>query len=237
MGRAFDEERVLRMRSLLAQIELLRSCGAAELDELGQVGNVVRYAPGDTIAEQSEVPTSICLVAFGRVRLQLCDDDGREVILTDIEPGGFFGDESLSGGTKRRGTAVSIGEATVVSIPADTFALFIGRHPRVALAFAVQLSRQLHTARESIAELVLLSVEDRLLHALERLAERHGSRRDDGLLLLRRPTHHELAARVGACRETVTRAFNSLSRRGLLVRRERGFLLTPEALDRVNRAA
>jgi CRP/FNR family transcriptional regulator, cyclic AMP receptor protein len=226
-GSSAAGDRMVRVRSLLSQINILRGCTSAELGELGRSAEIVRYSPGELIAEQSGLPAAVCLVAFGHVRLTSFGDNGRELILTNVEPGGFFEEESLRGAAIRRAGAIALDEATVVWIRAEAFASFLHEHPRVALSFAMQLSRQLHRAYNSVAGLGLLSVEERLIRTLERLAEEQGSRRShDGLLLHACPTHLELAARVGARRETVTRAFKSLTRRGLVVPRGDGLLLS-----------
>lgn len=221
-----------RIYSLLLQIRILRSCSDDDLMTIGRSAEVVRYVPGQEIAGQDECPQAISFVAFGKVRLKLLGEGRREIILTEIEAGGFFGDESLAGLPTRRATAMAIDETTVVAIAADVFRAFLGAHPGVALSFGMHLSRQLHGAFATVAGLGLLSVEDRLLRALEQLGHQHGSARDDGLLLHTLPTHRELAARVGACRETVTRAFLSLARRGLVVTCGPTLLLTPAALQR-----
>ncbi|MGZ3443171.1 MAG: Crp/Fnr family transcriptional regulator, partial [Polyangia bacterium] len=220
-----------RMRSLLSQIRILRCCSSADLDALGRSAEIARFAPGEWIDAQCESPDAIALVAFGRVRLVVIGEGGRELILTEVDAGGFFGDEALSGASTRRANALAIAETTIVSVPRQPFVSFLGAHPTVALGFCMQLSRQLHGACATVAGLGLLSVEDRLLHELEQLADRDGSPRHDGLLLHALPTHRELAARVGACRETVTRTFQSLARRGLVVSLGSSLLLTRAALQ------
>ena len=223
---SYESEGWGKMRSLLSQVRILRSCTGADLGKLGRSAHIGRYESDEIIAEQSDVPTSVCLVAFGRVRLKLFADNGRELILSEVDAGGFFGDESLGGAPTRRASAFAIEDVTVVSIPADAFASFLSEQPRVALNFAIELSGQLHTACDSVAAFGLLTVEERLIRTLERLAQERGSTHRDGRILHERPTHSELAAQLGACRETVTRAFNSLSRRGLVVPSDVGLLLT-----------
>jgi CRP/FNR family transcriptional regulator, cyclic AMP receptor protein len=219
-----------RMRSLLSQIRILRGCSISQIGELGRVARILHHDAGQSIVEQGDAPTAVYLVAFGRVRLTVFGENGRDLILADIDAGGFFGDEALSGASMQRATALAIEEVTVLSLPAEAFASFLGTHPRVAFNFGMQLSRQLHAACDSVAALGLLSVEQRLLRALEQLGEQRGTRCPDGLLLRERPTHRELAARVGARRETVTRMLDSLIRRGLVVAHGGTLLVTRGAL-------
>ena len=218
-----------KMCSLLSQIRILRGCSRAQLAELGRSARILRVEPERHIVEQGDAPTSIYLVAFGRVRLNIFGESGREMIFGDVDAGGFFGDEALGGAPIQRATAIAVEETTVLAVPGAAFASFMGNHPRVAVDFGAQLSRQLHAACEAVAGLGLLSVEQRLLRALERLGQQNGSHGPEGLFLPARPTHRELAARVGARRETVTRMLDSLMRRGLVVAKGRAALLLTHA--------
>lgn len=220
-----------RVRLLLSQIRILRGCSSAQLFELGRVSRILRFDADRTIVDQGDAATSVLLVALGRVRLSVLGENGRELIIGDVDAGGCFGDEALGGASARRATATALVQSTVLSVPADAFTRFVAAYPRVALSLAAQLSAQLHAACDTVVGLGLLSVEERLLRTLEQLARQHGSRRPDGLVLPTRPTHRELAARVGARRETVTRTLESLTRRGLIVPEGAALLLRPAALQ------
>ena len=72
---------------------------------------------------------------------------------------------------------------------------------------------------------------------LERLANEAvtsetGGRNAEGLVLERRPTQQELANMVGSCRETISRTFTSVIKRGLIVPRGRALILTRALLDK-----
>jgi CRP-like cAMP-binding protein len=88
------------------------------------------------------------------------------------------------------------------------------------------MSRRLRKADETIAELALCDVQDRLIRRLVALAREDGTESPEGAVIRRRPTQQDLANMVGACRETISRTFNLLARRGLIVPRGRSLLVT-----------
>ena len=94
------------------------------------------------------------------------------------------------------------------------------------------MTRRLRRADETIASLALHDVEARLTRTLERLAKEEGEQTDGGLLLRKRPTQQDLANMVGSCRETISRTFTSMIKRGLLVPRGRALVLTRALLER-----
>ena len=79
----------------------------------------------------------------------------------------------------------------------------------------------------------LHDVAARLVRTLIRLAQEDGEERQEGLLLRRRPTQQELANMVGSCRESVSRAFGTLIRRGMLEPRGRGLVLSRKLMETV----
>src|SRR5262249_32664394 len=149
--------------------KLLRGCSIADLDVLGQSATIIRCTRGEMAAAQADGSGSVFFVPFGRLRLRYLNDDGRELILTDIQPGEFFGEESLAALAVWRASAVALEEATVVRIAAQDLAAFLSTRSRIALQFALHVVQQLQTARTSLASVALLSVEDRLLGMLDRI--------------------------------------------------------------------
>jgi CRP-like cAMP-binding protein len=70
------------------------------------------------------------------------------------------------------------------------------------------------------------------VRTLTRLAREDGVDTQSGLLLRRRPTQQDLANMVGTCRETISRTFTSMQKRGLIVPRGRALVLTRALLER-----
>ncbi|HKE13802.1 MAG TPA: Crp/Fnr family transcriptional regulator, partial [Kofleriaceae bacterium] len=85
---------------------------------------------------------------------------------------------------------------------------------------------------ESIAQLALCDVNERLVHRLISLAREEGTESPEGLMVRRRPTQQELANMIGSCRETISRAFNQLARDGMIIPRGRSLVVTRALLDR-----
>jgi alkanesulfonate monooxygenase SsuD/methylene tetrahydromethanopterin reductase-like flavin-dependent oxidoreductase (luciferase family) len=88
---------------------------------------------------------------------------------------------------------------------------------------------------ETIAQLALCDVNERLIHRLVGLAREEGASGPDGLVVRRRPTQQELANMIGSCRETISRAFNQLARDGLIIPRGRSLVVTPALIERAEK--
>src|SRR6188474_3244380 len=108
----------------------------------------------------------------------------------------------------------------------------IQMHARTAMNLLGEMARRLRRADETIAQLALCDVNERLIHRLVGLAREEGASGPDGLVVRRRPTQQELANMIGSCRETISRAFNQLARDGLIIPRGRSLVLTHALLEK-----
>jgi CRP-like cAMP-binding protein len=225
------DERLDQRRQLLARTALLGRCSKEAFDDLAQ-RTLLRAHPTETVlVSQAEPADAACFIGAGRVRLLLADESGRELTLAQLGPGDLFGESALFEGQVAATTALALEDVVVLKLTREAFLGHAQRHPLSALSLAGELNRRLATAHRTIAELAFDSVERRLVRTLRRWGLDHGAvLTREGLFLRTRPTHHDLAQMTGSARETITRAFSSLTRRGLLVRRGTGVVLAQALL-------
>ena len=63
---------------------------------------------------------------------------------------------------------------------------------------------------------------------IQELAEEEGKRLKDGRVVVRRPTHMDIAHRIGSSRETVTRMMRDLEENGHIETQGREIFLRPD---------
>ncbi|MCS6914712.1 MAG: Crp/Fnr family transcriptional regulator [Myxococcales bacterium] len=191
-------------------------------------------APGALVAVQDEPGDALFIVAEGRARVTVCGAGGREVTLGLLRPGDVFGEVALLDGSPRTANVVALSAARLLALPQQELLSLVRAFPELGLNLMREMARRLRRADEVIVGLALDDVEGRLTRTLVRLAQEEGERSPTGgLLLRRRPTQQELATMVGSSRETVSRTYTSMIRRGLLVARGRTLLLTESLLQRL----
>jgi CRP-like cAMP-binding protein len=99
--------------------------------------------------------------------------------------------------------------------------------PEVALALARDLERRLRGVKALAWGLATTDVESRLYRLFLDLARDQGEVGAGGTVISRLPTQRDLAGRIGACRETVSRIVADLARRELVALRGRRLTLMP----------
>jgi len=226
-----------------AHMELLRRVSIfAHLDDAALLGllrqmSVKRWHGGAIIVGQQEAGDALYVLASGQAKVVLFGENGREMTLSVLGAGDFFGEMSLFDGKPRSANVVAMEDSVLLVLERPSFLAHLATSPRTALSLLGQMADRLRHADEIINNLALHDVASRLARTLVNLAESGGEAREDGILIRRRPTQQDLANMVGTCRETVSRALSSMARRGLVIARGRSLLLRRELLESWRQAA
>lgn len=218
-------------RSVLARVGLFTDLSAQELDQLAASLRRRRYVEGQIVFAQGDPGTSLYVVEEGSVRISRTSPEGKEFVLAVLGPGEFFGELALLDGEPRSADAVAQEGCQLLLLPREDFIHFIESRPRVALSLLAVVSRRLRHADQLVEDALFLDVPARLAKLLLELAETQGRPVEAGPVIASRLTQSELAARVGATRESVNKWLGFYERQGL-IRSDRGLItiVRPEEL-------
>ncbi len=192
--------------------------------------NSVVFAMGDP-------GDALYIVAQGEVKVSLAGDSGREMILSTLGEGSFFGEMSLIDGEPRSAHVVCTEDAVLLRLGRREFREALRNYPSIAINIMTELCERLRRADEAIGSLALLDVYGRVARFLLDKADAEGEDVEGGRLLENMPTQQYIASSIGTSRETVSRALSEFQRRGLIEQRSgRGMIvrdsLTVEAVSR-----
>jgi len=219
-----------RYRALLGRVSIFQGLSPEAIEDLVGRLQVRSRASGSIIVAQDEAADAMYILAEGQAKVALFGENGREITLSVLRPGDFFGEMSLFDGRPRSANVVAMTATTLLCLPREAFMQHLRARPQTALRLLTEMSDRLRKADDIIANLTLHDVEARLVRTLIRLAREDGETREDGVIVRRRPTQQELANSIGACRETVSRVVSDLARRGLITPRGRSLLISRRLL-------
>lgn len=210
----------------LATVPLFKSLDASELERFAELVREKTYPKGSVILFENDPGDALFVVRSGRVKVVLLAEDGREVILSLLGAGEYFGELSLIDDQPRSAHVIAMEESTLLVLRREDFRRRVDASPGVAWVLLQVLSRRLRRADEKIGSLVLLDVPGRIARMLLDAAAEGGSD------LIEKPlTHQTIAHVIGASRETVSRAMREFQDSGwLTVERRRIRLLNKAAL-------
>jgi len=221
-----------RIRATIAKAPLFAALSISAIEDITNRITVRKVPVGSAVISQDEPGDAMFIIMTGRVKVVMFGESGREVTLSLLRAGDSFGEMSLFDQGPRSAHCLAVEPTTLLSLTRDELMRHIQAHPRTAINLVSEMARRLRRADETIAQLALCDVNERLIHRLVGLAREEGATSPDGLVVRRRPTQQELANMIGSCRETISRAFNQLARDGLIIPRGRSLVVTPALIER-----
>ncbi|MEL7369700.1 MAG: Crp/Fnr family transcriptional regulator [Myxococcota bacterium] len=211
---------------LLQKVALFQS---VEGEELSRIASLLtpRDVPKDAhVVTQDEPGDALYIIAKGRMKVVLYGDNGREVILTLLKAGDFFGEMALLDDLPRSANVIALADSRVLVLKRENFVEHVQNTPKTALNVMGEISRRLRRADEIIGNLATLDVYGRVAHIMIDLAKKDGEEVEGGILIRERPTQQDIASMIGTSRETVSRVLSEFQRRGFVEMRGREILLS-----------
>lgn len=180
-------------------------------------GRVRRLRDGDCAAARGAQAQEWCGVAAGAVRISSVSLAGRQVSLTYVEPGSWFGDIALVDGGPRTHDAHAHGDTTLLVVPKADFKRLLASHVELYDALLRLNCRRLRLMFDALEELATLPLASRLARQLLRLARSHGAPGEQGEVRIGLALAQEdLAQLLGASRQRVNQELKALEREGVL---------------------
>jgi CRP-like cAMP-binding protein len=196
---------------VLRKVPLFSGLGETDLAAFSELTRERSYPKGSVIVFEDDPGDALYLVAAGQVKVVLIAEDGREVILSVLGEGSFFGEMAVIDEEPRSAHVIAMDDSSLLVLRREDFHSRLRSSPEVAISLLKEISRRLRRADEKIGSLVLLDVNGRVAHLLLRMAEDEGGDR-----ITRKLTHHTIAQMIGSSRETVSRTIRDLADKGLV---------------------
>ena len=210
---------------LLKRVPLFESLDADELGALSRVA-LRRTFPRDRVVIMAEEEgDTLFVISGGKVKVSIVSEDGREVILSILGIGDFFGEMSLLDGHPRSANVTTMQETELLMVRRADFLRLVQNTPQIAVKLLSVLAGRLRKTDRMIEGLALSDVTGRITQTLLQLAEEQGKATPEGVLVKDRPTHQELANMSGTTRETVSRVLKRLEQQGYILHKGKDLLV------------
>jgi CRP-like cAMP-binding protein len=185
------------------------------------------WPAGFAIYQRGASADGVFVVTRGRIVLRSRVRAGRSFVPWIGTPGETFGSEGLSPSAKYSTDARADEESETLFLNSGRFRAFVREQPQHALILINQLMAERTALLEKLRELTTLSVEQRLISTLLRMAENNTFTREDGRIVLCTTRYRLLCEVVGATRESVSLVLGRLSAEGLVERKGTNLIVAP----------
>jgi CRP/FNR family transcriptional regulator, cyclic AMP receptor protein len=181
------------------------------LRAFSELASVRTFARNSVVLNEGDQTNSLYIVLTGRVKFFLSDARGREVVLGTAGAGEYFGEMALDEGP-RSASVMTLEPSSFAVVPMADMRNALAAQPEFALHLITKLIRRVRALTENVRSLALMDVYGRVARLLLELAVE----RDGKMVIPERLTQQEIANRVGASREMISRIFRDLSHGGYI---------------------
>lgn len=184
----------------------LAAIGDPFVRELATLGRVRSYPKNTVIITEGDSSDSLFVVLTGKVKAFVSDSEGHELILDTQGPGDYVGEMALDG-KPRSASVVTLEPTTFSVVQREPLRDAIRRNPDFALEMLSKVIERARDATDNVKNLALLDVYGRVARLLLNMAVES----DGKLRIPEKITQQEIAERVGASRDMVSRIFRDLT--------------------------
>ena len=190
----------------LDRVDLFEWLTDEHAELLMERSRVRTFAANTIVVSEGDEGNSLFVVQSGALKAFLTDNAGREVTLSLLDPGDYFGELALLDEAPRSASVAAVTKSEVLQIPRTAFLALIEVHPACMQIVVRNLVGRIRTLTESVRSLALVDVFGRISRVFNSLAVEK-----DGVMQIdRRLTQQDLANMVGASREMVNRILRDL---------------------------
>jgi CRP-like cAMP-binding protein len=201
----------------LGRCRLFAGLDPEALEAIARSLRIRHFRRGEVLFHEGDPGDALFIVASGAVKVVVPSEEGEEAILATLKRGDFLGELALLDGAPRSASAIALEATDALTLPREQFRALADAEPAIRGALLEAVARELRRLTKHVAELHFLDLTGRLAARLVRLAEEHGERLPDGSVRLDAPlTQSDLAAMIGATRQSVNKLLNEFEEEGLL---------------------
>lgn len=200
----------------LNYIPLFSELSEDDLREIVKLAARQVYKKDNMILIEEEIGSTMFIILDGRVKISRISDDGREVILSILSEGDFFGEMSILDGQNRSANVVTLDDSKIMVIRREDFLQMLHDYPQIAINLLKELAQRLRRSDAQIKSLSLQNATGKVASTLLRIADDSGKIHLGQVEIPRLPPQQDLANMAGTSRETISRVLKALAKQGYL---------------------
>lgn len=204
------------MLEMLKNVPLFSELDEEELSAVHRLITFHDVAKKNMVLQEGEAGNSLFIIISGAVKISFYAPDGREVVLSLLEAGAFFGEMALLDGAPRSANASTMEPSRLAQIRRDDFQRLLLQKPKVTLKLLTEIVARFRRTSQVLERISTMDVPQRLYFYLHDFGERFGAQKASGMATVHLPTHQMIADQLSTSRETISRAMSALKKEGIL---------------------
>jgi len=196
---------------MLKNIPLFSCLTDSELTAIEKVAVKKTFPKNTILLSEGDSTDALYVICEGKVKVTIDDNEGKELILSILGTGEYFGEMSLLDDEPRSASVTTKETTQLLIISKNDFMGFFSSNP-IALNLLKDLIKRLREANKKIESLGLLDVYGRVARILNQFAKSQEGK----MVIEEKLTHQEIANMIGSSREMVSIILKELSNGGYI---------------------
>jgi len=196
----------------VSSFDLFNYLEQQEMDKVLSHVHTRSFTKKTQIVTEGDTSHSLYFLLEGKAKVYLNDDNGKEIIINMHKPGDFFGELGLVKSIPRTASIITVTDCKIGVMQEADFKHCLASYPAFSIALIENLSTRLIQATETMRQLGLMDVYQRIAVTFLNLSEPRGEVR----VIPEKLTQQNIANRVGASREMVARILKDLREGGYI---------------------
>jgi CRP/FNR family transcriptional regulator, cyclic AMP receptor protein len=193
-------------------------CGLSPdlLKSFAEYSHLTTYPGGAILFVEGQMPRGAFVLCSGKVKLSTTSKEGKVLVLKMVESGEIMGLSAMISGEVYEVSAETVGPCLVNFVEQEGLLRLMEQSGELGLRSAQAVSRDFQFTYREIHELVLSRSSSGKLARLLLSWVGHDTEKASEFRIQAPATHEEMAQRIGASRETVTRLLSDLRKKDFI---------------------
>jgi CRP-like cAMP-binding protein len=203
-------------RSLVANLPMFAGLAPAEQEGLLREAHSVRYPKGSAVFDQGAEADRFFLLLHGHLRVEKITAQGQQSVVRYVSAGELFGVAQAMNLTHYPATAIAAVDSIALVWPSSAWQRLLAKYPSLAASALQTVGSRLQDTQTRVMELSGEQVEQRVAHALLRLAKQAGRKVETGIEIDFPISRQDIAEMTGTTLHTVSRILSAWEQQGLV---------------------
>ncbi|MFQ5355957.1 MAG: Crp/Fnr family transcriptional regulator [Mariprofundaceae bacterium] len=204
------------MREYLKRVPLFSGLSDDELEAIVGLTVVTRTPKKHIVMQEGEIGDAMYIILKGSVKIVYYTPEGREVVLSILGDGEFFGEMALLDSEPRSATVMTLEDSELAYIRRSDFKRLLVENAKLALEMLTEVVKRLRRTSYILERISTMDVPHRLYDFLRDFCRTSGEVNREGQYIIKLPTHQLMADQLSTSRETISRAVSSLKKEKII---------------------
>ena len=201
-------------RSLVANLSMFSGLTPGEQDDLLREARSVRYPKASAVFEQGAEADRFFVLLHGHLRVEKTTPQGQQIVVRYVSAGELFGVAQAMNLSHYPATAVAAVDSIALAWPSSSWQRLITKYPALASSALQTVGSRLQDTQTRVIEISNEQVEQRIAHALLRLAKQAGRKVEAGVEIDFPISRQDVAEMTGTTLHTVSRILSAWEGQG-----------------------